>query len=930
MSLSTRITLIGSGAEGTAPTLLLTTHKIPRYGSGSVGDVISIDAPPAAEAIWFNVCECACRVANAAHVRLASTRAVAFTRAAPALVAGLPSLVFHLSDGGAGELTVVGGEGLAGYVATMGTFVSRRYPVVTVEPLGTGISTRHTLPNLDSRAAPSYAGWGGGTTGKIGVRVWAIPIDSEMGTGSVGGGGGGTCTHHDDVASAPATAAKRPRSPSPPNMPEPASCACFLVAIAGPAAPPPSLTPGVATDITTEWLAIIDVPCVQLSRIAADRITSAMQILGIQKVPTAFHLTCSTLTRTSEYATIWAPLANRHILCSERNGSSSSDASGDISGDDAAWGEEAVKGEGDESGKIYSFFPAATRLTIANHSRDASAYPLLLPLPRRSLSSSHASASASAAAAAAAEARVIYACPLDSWCVFPLFRSIPRTKTLDIDVLGLIPYFNNSSSSNDDDDDALSKIAAVSTSDTRVNNNVNAAAELRAAMRATRTSGGGGGGGGGGGNGSSADAGAVPILPQLSSSSSSSAVLVIPASTAPPLPPPHTPTPAPPRLFILGTGAAAPGVLRSCSAALLDLRGNSGSLLIDCGEGTLGKLSLSPWTKPSSATSSSTPPHFLPSLRDLRGVFISHLHADHHTGLLTLLAAHAEMRARAHDPHTLLLASSAVVGPLAIFGPPALLPILNAYASLTIREASITCRASSSSYSLFHFFDASVQGTGHTFTSAVNLLNRGGGCSSSSGGGGVEKKETHVWRLFTTESVRVDHCRDSFGVAFTIRAMVAATSTATPVAISSSSTAPRVLLYSGDTRPCSALVALGSRSGHAAGVQTRVTLLHEATFSDDRAADALRKRHSTTGEARGIAVALAVALKSVGGGGGGKDHDDVEQGPTVTALILTHFSQRYTPGESQDLGTTTNEKTLADDDKLRNGVCALDLLCVNL
>jgi ribonuclease BN (tRNA processing enzyme) len=44
---------------------------------------------------------------------------VLLTRTAPPNVAGLPSLLFHLSDRGGAELAVVGPNGVADYVSTV-------------------------------------------------------------------------------------------------------------------------------------------------------------------------------------------------------------------------------------------------------------------------------------------------------------------------------------------------------------------------------------------------------------------------------------------------------------------------------------------------------------------------------------------------------------------------------------------------------------------------------------------------------------------------------------------------------------------------------------------------------------------------------------------------------------------------------------------
>ncbi len=72
---------------------------------------------------------------------------------------------------------------------------------------------------------------------------------------------------------------------------------------------------------------------------------------------------------------------------------------------------------------------------------------------------------------------------------------------------------------------------------------------------------------------------------------------------------------------------------------------------------------------------------------------------------------------------------------------------------------------------------------------------------------------------------------------------------------------PWKLVYSGDTRPCEQLVTYGTNA---------TILIHEATFEEDKLTEAMSKKHST------IAEAVQVA-------------NDMN----ATRLILTHFSQRY-------------------------------------
>lgn len=73
------------------------------------------------------------------------------------------------------------------------------------------------------------------------------------------------------------------------------------------------------------------------------------------------------------------------------------------------------------------------------------------------------------------------------------------------------------------------------------------------------------------------------------------------------------------------------------------------------------------------------------------------------------------------------------------------------------------------------------------------------------------------------------------------------------------------LVYSGDTRPCDALIEMGADA---------TILIHEATFEDDLQSEAIKKRHST------VIEALTVAKKM-----------------NAFRVILTHFSQRY-PGST--------------------------------
>lgn len=80
-------------------------------------------------------------------------------------------------------------------------------------------------------------------------------------------------------------------------------------------------------------------------------------------------------------------------------------------------------------------------------------------------------------------------------------------------------------------------------------------------------------------------------------------------------------------IICLGTGSALPSHHRNVSATLLRVPG-CGSYLIDCGENTLGQLKRM-----------YTPLQLAEILRDLKLIWISHLHADHHLGLTSVIKA---------------------------------------------------------------------------------------------------------------------------------------------------------------------------------------------------------------------------------------------------------------------------------------------------
>ena len=229
-------------------------------------------------------------------------------------------------------------------------------------------------------------------------------------------------------------------------------------------------------------------------------------------------------------------------------------------------------------------------------------------------------------------------------------------------------------------------------------------------------------------------------------------------------------------LVFLGTGSAMPAKYRNVSGFFMQFGGEGygGNIMIDTGEGSLAQLirryGIDSVNK---------------KLRDMRLVWISHIHADHHVGLPHILAARAELfRRDGEEPPV-----------IPVVGPRSLRRFLEFYGDLE----RLYC----------DFIDLSE--TTRDKWSSETMSPQIAGLRAALVGTDLEE----------IVAVQVNHCAHAYGAKLVGKRGWS-------------------MVYSGDTRPCQSLVD-ASRDA--------TLLVHEATFENGMEDEAEKKRHSTTREA---------------------------------------------------------------------------------
>ncbi|KAJ1302197.1 hypothetical protein OPQ81_001023 [Rhizoctonia solani] len=113
----------------------------------------------------------------------------------------------------------------------------------------------------------------------------------------------------------------------------------------------------------------------------------------------------------------------------------------------------------------------------------------------------------------------------------------------------------------------------------------------------------------------------------------------------------HTHEPAPGddfRITTLGTGSALPSKYRNVISTVIQMPGY-GSIMLDCGENTWGQMCRR------FGTDQTVPDNAYSVLADLKCIFVSHIHGDHHMGLLKLLTTRRSITPAPKEPLYLIL-----------------------------------------------------------------------------------------------------------------------------------------------------------------------------------------------------------------------------------------------------------------------------------
>jgi len=246
-----------------------------------------------------------------------------------------------------------------------------------------------------------------------------------------------------------------------------------------------------------------------------------------------------------------------------------------------------------------------------------------------------------------------------------------------------------------------------------------------------------------------------------------------------------------PKVTFTGTGSSVPSKYRCVTGILVETEPFS-YILLDCGEGTLGQLQRHFGVK------------YEEMLRHLKAIFVSHLHADHHMGLINILLARQGLKCL----ERLLIVAPVNIKHYLSYYHANFEPVLTKV-DLVANEALI-------------------------LPELRRDTNQNAKMKSIEAMESVLKSEVlHHCKLSSLDTCKAIHCPASFSMSLiTLEGFK--------------------LAFSGDTRPNEDFVVLGKGSN---------LLIHEGTMGHDLLEDAKLKKHSTFKEA--VEVAQKMESKEV-------------------------------------------------------------------